>query len=69
MFWLYSGNLLFRVLVSLMFLMSEVFYVCFLSYFDPLAIVFVMMTLSFLFFFIKGGKPGIPFYMIRAAWF
>ena len=56
MFWLYSGNLLFRVLVSLMFLMSEVFYVCFLSYFDPLAIVFVMMTLSFLLFFHQGRE-------------
>ena len=56
MFWLYSGNLLFGVLVSLMFLMSEVFYVCFLSFFDPLAIVFVMMILSFPLFFHQGRE-------------
>ena len=51
MFWLNSGNLLFRVLVLLMFLMLEVFYVCFVSYFDPVAFVFVMMAPSFLLFF------------------
>ena len=51
MFWLYSGNQLFRVLVLLVFLMLEVFYVCFVSYFDPVAFVFVMMTPRFLLFF------------------
>ena len=58
MYWLHSGNLLFRVVVLLILSMSEVSYVCYVSFFDLVAFVFVMMMmiLSFLFFLLQGRE-------------